>query len=146
MILYGLLLVFGCIAAVSDIKTRKIPNKLIIAMLCAWMFTIVIMLLGSIDTAAVQLLKSAIGFVFCAGLFLLVYIVSGKGLGGGDVKFMAAAGLYLGIDGAVPVILFGTVLAALTGMVLILLKKIRRKDPIPLAPFLFTGMLITAFL
>jgi prepilin signal peptidase PulO-like enzyme (type II secretory pathway) len=67
-------------------------------------------------------------------------------LGGGDVKFMSVAGLYLGFSGTIPVILFGTVIAALTGLVLILLKKINRKDSIPLAPFLFIGIIITVFL
>jgi len=58
---------------------------------------------------------------------------------------MAAAGLYLGFSETVPAILYGTVLAALVGLVLILLKKIGRKDTMPLAPFLFAGIIITVF-
>ena len=37
------------------------------------------------------------------------------------------------------------VLAAVTGLILILLRKIGRKDTMPLAPFLFAGILITFF-
>ena len=42
--------------------------------------------------------------------------------------------------------LFGTILAALAGLTLIVLKKISRKDKIPLAQFLYVGILITVFL
>jgi len=141
-----LIIVFGYVAAVLDLKTKRIPNGLILAMLVAWVFTMTPMFF--LDTgAAVGLLKdSALGFAIGGGLFLLVYMISRKGLGGGDVKFMAVAGLYLGFGGAIPVMLYGTVLAALTGLALILFKKIGRRDAIPLAPFLFAGILMTVFL
>ena len=76
---------------------------------------------------------------------MLIYIISRNGLGGGDVKFMAVAGLYLGFSGTVPAILYGTLLAAFTGLVLIVLKKLGRKDTMPLVPFLFVGIMITIF-
>jgi len=41
--------------------------------------------------------------------------------------------------------LYGTILAALTGLILILLKKLGRKDAMPLAPFIYAGILITVF-
>jgi len=146
MLRYELVIIFGYVAAVLDLKTKRIPNGLVLTMLVAWVLTMTPMLF--LDTgAAIGMLKdSALGFVIGGGLFLLVYIVSHKGLGGGDVKFMAVAGLYLGFGGAIPVMLYGTVLAALTGLALILLKKIGRSDAIPLAPFLFAGILLTVFL
>lgn len=146
LLLCELIIVFGYIAAVSDYKTKKIPNSIVTAMLAAWLFMITPLLFISTDSAVVSLIRSAAGFALGGGLFLLVYIVSRKGLGGGDVKFMAAAGLFLGPGGAVAAIFCGTLLAALTGAVLILLKKIGRKDSIPLAPFLFAGIVITVFL
>jgi prepilin signal peptidase PulO-like enzyme (type II secretory pathway) len=139
------IIVFGYIAMVFDLETKLIPNGLIMTMLSVWVFTMTLQLF--VDTeAAVRLLRdSVLGFAIGGGLFLLVYIISRKGLGGGDVKFMAAAGLYLGFWGTIPVILYGTVIAAITGGVLIFLKKINRKDAIPLAPFLFIGIVITVF-
>ena len=77
-------------------------------------------------------------------LFLAVYLVSRKGLGGGDVKFMAASGLYLGVD-VLPAMFYGSVLSAAAGLGLLLAKKIGRRDAIPLAPFLFAGILIVLF-
>ena len=58
---------------------------------------------------------------------------------------MAVSGLYLGFDGVLPAMLYGTVLATLVTLVLVLLKKLGRKDTFPLVPFLYAGMLLTVF-
>ena len=145
-ILHGIMLIiFGYIATVSDIKTKKIANGLVLAMLAGWVITIVGRLFFDVDGTISMLISAALGFVVAGGVFLLVYVVSRKGLGGGDVKFMAVAGLYLGFYGVIPAMLYGTILAALTGIVLLIMKKIGRKDTMPLAPFLYVGILITIF-
>ena len=140
-----MIIVFGYITSVLDIKTKKIPNKLVLAMLLAWAITIVPVLYLETSTAVLLIKDSALGFALGGGLFLLVYVISRKGLGGGDVKFMAAAGLYLGLHGVVPTIFCGSILAAVVGCILLLSKKITRKDTMPLAPFLYAGMLINIF-
>jgi len=141
----ALLIILSYIAMVFDINTGRIPNKLVLLMIACWLLLIVPMLVTDTINGFRLLADSIYGMLIGGGLFLLVYLVSRKGLGGGDVKFMAAAGLYLGFAGTIPVILYGSVLAALSGLVLILLNKISRKDAIPLAPFLFTGIIITIF-
>ena len=62
------------------------------------------------------------------------------------MKLMAVSGLYLGADGVLPAMLYGSVLSALAAILLILCKKIERKDTIPLVPFLYAGMLVTVFI
>jgi len=141
-----LLLILSFIAAVYDFKTRKIPNILVLVMITGWLLLTSITLLFDTQKGLTGLLDSLYGLLIGGGLFMLVYLISRKGLGGGDVKFMAAAGLYLGLAETVPAILYGTILAAITGFVLILLKKIGRKDSMPLVPFLFIGILITVLL
>ena len=141
-----LLVILGYIAMVTDIKMKKIHNSLTIAMLAAWILIMVPKIFLDTDAAVELLIDSVIGFAVGGGLFLLIYLISRKGLGGGDVKFMAATGLYLGLSGALSAMFCGTILAALSGLALILLKKIGRKDTIPLAPFLYAGMLVTMFL
>ena len=142
---FELLIMFGYAAAAHDLKAKRIPNGLVLAMVAAWIAIVTPKLFLDIGAAVGAIAGSALGFATGGGLFLLVYMISRKGLGGGDVKFMAASGLYLGFAGAIPAILYGSVLAALTGMALMLCKKIGRKDKIPLAPFLYIGMLITIF-
>ena len=146
LLLQGMIIIFGYTASVSDIKSKRIPNGLVLAMLASWSLVMIPKLFFDVGGAASLMIDCLLGFVIGGGLFLIVYLVSRKGLGGGDVKFMAAAGLYLGWGGVLPAMLFGTILAALAGLTLIALKKISRKDKIPLAQFLYVGILITVFL
>jgi len=140
-----LLIIFSYIAMVIDIHTKQIPNKLIIVMFALWLLLIMPLTLYDTETGLRVLKDSLLGLFAGGGLFLLVYLLHRKGLGGGDVKFMAAVGLYLGFANTLPAILYGTVLAALFGLVLLLVRKIGSKDTIPLAPFMFVGIMITLF-
>jgi len=146
LLLSELIVIFGYVAAVIDFKEKRIPNNIILAMLAAWIIAITPYLFLNTNAAISLLIDSALGFAIGGGMFLLVYIISRKSIGGGDVKFMAAAGLFLGYNGVLPTILCGSILAALAGLTLIIMKKITRKDTIPLAPFLYAGILITVFL
>jgi len=141
----AMLIILSYIAMVFDINTKRIPNLLVITMIAVWLLLIIPIMVYDTENGILMLTDSFYGLLIGGGLFLLVYLISRKGLGGGDVKFMAAAGLYLGFSETVPAILYGTMLAAIVGLVLILFKKIGRKDTMPLAPFLFTGILITVF-
>ncbi len=143
LLLDSVLLAMGYIAALSDLREKRIPNKLVAAMLCAWILILVPQLFYRTEDALWLLINGGVGFALAGAVFLTVYLVSRRGLGGGDVKFMAAAGLYLGID-VLPAMLYGSVLSALVGL-LLLAKKIGRRDPIPLAPFLYAGILIVLF-
>jgi prepilin signal peptidase PulO-like enzyme (type II secretory pathway) len=145
LIKFALIIVFSYIAMLFDIYLRRIPNKLVLIMFAGWLLLILPKIIMDTETGIPMLIDSMLGLLIGGGVFLSVYIISRKGLGGGDVKFMAAAGLYLGLSGTMPTILYGSVLAAFTGIVLILFKKITRKDTMPLAPFLFAGIMITVF-
>ena len=139
---YEIIAVFGYIAAVGDIKTKHVPNMLVLAMLAVWICVTAFHLLFDIHSAIPMIVNSMLGFAVSGTLFLIVYLLSRKGLGGGDVKFMPAAGLYLGGSGALTAILIGTTLAALVGLALLIFKKIGRKDVFPLIPFLYAGILV----
>lgn len=140
-----LLVIIGYLVAVTDAKDKWIPNSIVLMLLSGWVLTIVPQLFVDTEAAVEALKNAAMGLAAGGGLFLLVYLVSKNGLGGGDVKFMAVAGLYLGLGGVIAAMLFGSILAALYGFSMILLKKLNRKDTIPLAPFLYAGILITIF-
>ena len=144
-LLHILIISFGYIAAYIDFRQKKIPNTLILVMLCTWGFIFTLLFFMMPDFTIDLLFDSMFGFVVGGGMFLIVYVVSKKGLGGGDVKFMAATGLYMGVFGIIPVILYGTILAALTALALMLFRRIGRKDTIPLAPFLYIGILLSIF-
>lgn len=142
-LLREVLLVLGYTAAVKDFREQTVPNRLVLAMLGAWCMILVPQLFIHAETGLSLLLSGAVGALFAGVVFLTVYFVSRRGLGGGDVKLMTVFGLYLGLDGVVPAMLYGTLLAAAAGGILILLKKVGPKDTIPLVPFLYIGVVLT---
>lgn len=137
------LVVFGYLAALGDIREKRVPNRLVAAMLGAWVLLLTPQLFFRTQQAIDWALNGGLGLLLGGAVFLTVYLISRKGLGGGDVKLMAVSGLYLGLDGVLPAMLYGSVLAAVAGLLLILGKKITPKDAIPLVPFLYIGMLLT---
>ncbi len=145
LFLRELLLLFGYVAAVGDIRTRLVPNRLVLAMVGVWAVVMTPQLLLRTEETVPLAVSGAIGALLAGVMFLTVYILSRHGLGGGDVKFMTAAGLYLGAQGVLPTMLVGSVLAAAAGIVLIAVKRIGRKDAIALIPFLYIGALMTMF-
>ena len=60
--------------------------------------------------------------------------------GGGDIKLMAAAGLYLGWKYTVAGVAVGLFAAGLYGIYLLIRKKAGRKSKLKLAPFLAYGL------
>ena len=132
-------------AAVTDLRRQRVDNRLVAALGIAWVLILAPLVLVDPEGALTMGGTGLAGFLLAGAVLLLVYFVSRKGLGGGDVKLMTVAGLYLGYDGALSALLYGSVLAALSALVLILGKKMTAKDTIPLVPFLYVGILLTEF-
>ncbi len=132
-------------AAVTDLRRQRVDNRLVAALGIAWVLILAPLALFDPEGALAMGGTGLAGFLLAGAVLLLVYFVSRKGLGGGDVKLMTVAGLYLGYDGALSALLYGSVLAALSALVLILGKKMTAKDTIPLVPFLYVGILLTEF-
>lgn len=122
-----------CAASVFDLRRRVIPDRL----------NLVIALCALLCFSPEKLLGLAVALPF-----LLAAIFCG-GLGGGDIKLMAASGLVLGLARGL--------LAAMAGLCLLLLyaagQKIysmargrKAETAFPLAPFLSAGCLLAYFI
>jgi prepilin peptidase CpaA len=100
----GVLIGLLVIAAVSDLKTRRIPNLLV---LCG---TGVAFLLNTLHTGAstVGFIGTVQGFAVGLGLMLPFYLL--RAMGAGDVKLMAMVGAFLGLPQTIFAVL-ATVLA-----------------------------------
>jgi prepilin peptidase CpaA len=108
-----------CIAgAWVDVATRRIPNLLtypaiLIGLALNALAPLLLSALGA-DTAVVWLGATGLrdgllGFGLCAAIGIVSFIA--RGLGGGDVKLLAAVGAMIGFD-AVVAVLFNTLLVA----------------------------------
>lgn len=79
------------------------------------------------------------------GVFFLLAVLSGGALGGGDVKLVAALGLWLGTEQLLSVVCLGMVFGGLVAGVLLLLKKKKRKSAFAYGPY-FTLTTVALFL
>lgn len=86
-----------------------------------------------------QRLAAAAGaFVALAALAIL-----GRGaLGGGDVKMMAALGLWFGVNGIITTACIGFIVGGVAAVIFLLLKIHGRKDYFAFGPFLIIGAVV----
>ncbi len=91
-----------------------------------------------------RFVHALIGMAAAVAFFLLLLLVSPTGVGLGDVKLAGPLGAYLGWLGAaafVTGLMAAWLLAALTGIGLLLAGRATRKSQLPFGPFLIAGTL-----
>lgn len=97
------------LGAYFDFSARRIPNKLVVCAIAGQLGLLgYAMLAGLSVPGANSWLPAVLGLV--AGMAFLVFW-SLKVMGGGDVKFLAALGFWVGVGPLVPIVLLGSVLA-----------------------------------
>lgn len=134
-ILYCLLASALLVLSIIDWRTYEIPFGI----------NVFIALLGLIRlcTDLKQWYIYLIGFFMVSGIFLLVLLMTkGRGMGGGDVKLMAAAGLLLGAPKIFLAMLIGCLIAVVVHPVRM---KVSGEDHrLAFGPYLAAGILISA--
>jgi leader peptidase (prepilin peptidase)/N-methyltransferase len=136
--IFALLIVISFI----DIEHMIIHDSLVIGGIC----------LGLLHAAItnglyVALAGMCFGFVFLFSLsFWAKFVLKKDSLGDGDIKLIIMLGSFLGLKRIFICIFAGSIVGAVVGVTLILLKAIGRNDQIPFAPFLSLGALIAVML
>lgn len=140
LLLLGALL---AVAAYIDTLSRRIPNQIVLCTAAVFAgCTVLDFLLSGIDAAAMMINGLVSAGVFFL-LFFLVRIASHGGVGYGDIKMITATALIFGVYGTFSFLLTSHVAAALIAIVLLLCKKVTRKDGLPFGPFFYLGYLAT---
>ena len=75
---------------------------------------------------------------------LITALLVNRGFGGGDIKMMAATGLFLGLDRTIIAGIIAFLIAGIYGVYILLTKKQSAKDNIKLAPYLALGCAFSA--
>jgi len=130
----GLMSVFVAVAVI-DLEERIIPDGI----------TIVGLLIGLILGPLVfgqGILDSVLGVLVGGGLFYAIAVISRGGMGGGDIKFIAMTGAFVGWKGVLIAIFAGSLAGAVVGIGLMVFKGMGRKTPIPFGPFLVFGAML----
>jgi len=94
-------------------------------------------------TAHVGLWEMFITGLSAGGLFLFIAVLTRGGMGGGDIKFAAAVGIWLGAKLTVAALFIAFILGGVGGIMVLALKLKSRKDYIPFGPFIALGAWIS---
>lgn len=128
-----LLITTGIAIIYFDLKERIIPNKIVLFLLVAGIFITIL------DKE--NLYSHIIGFFIVGGLIFLLTIIT-KGFGMGDVKYMFAIGLLLGLKIGINSLLLGFVLGGFGSGIMLVMKKVKKTDKIAFGPYLVIGSII----
>jgi prepilin signal peptidase PulO-like enzyme (type II secretory pathway) len=143
---FGVLAFYAClftIIFVVDLEHGLILNKvvypgMVVALLLAlypwpWLNESMVM------RVAYAALGGGIGFA----IFFLIAIISGGGMGWGDVKLAALIGLAIGFPMVFLSLIIGVILGGIMAVALVIAKKRKRRQTIPFGPFLALAAMIT---
>lgn len=140
-----LLPVFGVLLAAIDLRTKLLPNRLLLP------FTgLVLVLLAAASGLGggwASLLGAVVGGSVMFLLYLAMALVTPGGIGMGDVKLAGVLGFYGGYAGAVPwlvTVLGGFVVGGVAGVLLLILGGHSRKSHFPFGPAMLVGAMAAA--
>lgn len=145
-IFFALLCVASALLALIDLRRGIIPNWLNLAIAVAGLARAAL-LEGFTATLAAGLEGLAVGAIVWLLRRLYFMLRKFDGLGLGDVKLLAASGIWIGITG-VPVQLLVASLSALTVAALLRLtgRIVTAKTSLPFGPFLVLGLLTAVWI
>ena len=82
-----------------------------------------------------NIIDHAVAALFGGGFFLLLAIFTKGALGGGDVKLVAALGLWLGSENLLNVVIFATLIGGLAATLMIVTKQKDRNSYFAYGPY-----------
>lgn len=133
-------------AFVIDYKKQIIPNRLNLTM---FEIGIVIAFLYGISNIAItidMLLGMLAGIVIFLVIMLIGSLFYGKeAMGLGDIKFIAALGLYFGLANITTISLVAFLIGAISGIILLITKRKKGNEYIPFGPFIVIAAFISIF-
>ncbi len=138
-LLIGLLFVsLLVIITVSDLAYMIIPDPVLLVFLIIF---VVLRVFFPLQPWWDPLVAAVLGFAI---LYLLA-IISKGGMGGGDIKLFFVLGIILGTKATLMTLFLASFFGSLFGLVKIIRKKHKRKQPIPFGPFISIGAIISYF-
>ena len=134
---FFLILLSAC--AASDINRGIVPDLLCI------LLAVLAVISFFVEPIDLQSIVSRIcgALVMSVPMLIAALLIKG-GFGGGDIKMMAAAGLFLGLDRTIIAGLIAFFIAGIYGVYILLTKKKGARENIKLAPYLALGCAFSA--
>lgn len=135
------------VSTAIDFEFQIIPDEFSISLIIVGLLTSFINVFLA-DTMLSRILASFLGVVAGGGSLLFVaflgkLIFKKDAMGGGDIKLMAGVGAFIGWERVLFAIFIACFVGSIVGITLMLLKKIKKQQPIPFGPYLALGSLLT---
>ena len=124
-----------------DLKDMIIPDSLVLSILVLSVIHKIINYF--MYNIPLNLKGSFLGLFLAGGLFLAIVLLSGGGMGGGDVTLIGSLGFVLGVKYIFLNIFLSFISGAIISVFLLVSKIKTRKDPIPFGPFIVLGFFMT---
>ena len=119
-----------------DFDHQLLPDNITLPLL--WLGLLVNALLpGTTVSAADAVLGAIIGYMSLWSLYWVFKMLTGKeGMGYGDFKLLAALGAWMGWQSLLLIVILSSLVGAIVGIALLLLRGRDRNIPIPFGPYL----------
>ena len=138
-IIYTMLTVNLLYISNYDIREQTVSFEMIAAaVVCA-----LAVLIYNKDNIWWNYIVSGIGFTL---IFVLVSRLTRGAIGIGDALITGVIGLYLGFYQTLAVIIYALFISGIVSLVLFIMKKVSRQTPLPFAPFLTAGFLVSVLI
>lgn len=129
-----------------DYKLHIIPNRLNLTIFEIGLLIAVIGGISDINFA----INAIEGMLVGGGTFFIITLIGGliagkEAMGYGDVKFMAALGLYFGFASMVSIIFMSFLIGAILSIILIIFRRKKASEYIPFGPFIVISCYIAIF-
>lgn len=126
-----------------DWQSRRIPNRILKMLLTVRGILLAAEWLTYPKLGLAVLLSALLGAAIGGGMFLIAHFISKGGVGMGDVKLFIVIGSYMGSGSIMTAVFLSVMSSAFYSIAMLLLKKIKLKEEIPFAPFIFIGTVLT---
>lgn len=128
--------IFSIFLSYTDFKKFLVPNNILITM------SIMLLIFGLFES---KLYISSIILSLLVLLFFIVIMLLNRQLilGGGDIKYMMVAALYLGVQ---PFALFLVITGIFQTLALLYMQKVRKRKIAPMVPMMFLSTIIVDIL
>ncbi|SFD60867.1 type 4 prepilin peptidase 1 Aspartic peptidase. MEROPS family A24A [Lentibacillus persicus] len=133
-----LLIALLVIVFVSDMRYMLIPNNVLL-------FFFPLFILIRIVSPLTPWWSPIMGALTGGAIIVIIILASRGGMGGGDMKLFVIIGIVLGLDNTLLTLLLASVFGMVVGVVLLSLKIINRKQPVPFGPYIAAAAIVAYF-
>lgn len=139
-IIYLVIAALLMFSLVFDLKYMILPDFATYTLIAISILLIIIK--GGHIGPPVQYILSGLGALLFFFILNRIKIRGSEAMGMGDVKYSLFMGLFLGWPNIMVAIYFAFVVGAVVSITLLILRKVKKENPIPFGPFLILGTIV----